>query len=88
MDPDPPTTRGEAEAVARLGEEEGWTSVVVVTSDYHARRAGHLLRQCLDADVAVVHIDHARAFATDVGRVIREVGGLLDAWVRPACRDR
>jgi uncharacterized SAM-binding protein YcdF (DUF218 family) len=40
------TTRGEARAFAELAGREGWRSVAVVTSSYHARRAAMLVGRC------------------------------------------
>jgi uncharacterized SAM-binding protein YcdF (DUF218 family) len=40
------TTRGEARAFSELADREGWRSVAVVTSSYHARRAAMLVGRC------------------------------------------
>jgi uncharacterized SAM-binding protein YcdF (DUF218 family) len=42
----PYSTRGEAETVARLAQHDGWTRIVVVTSEYHVTRARMLFRRC------------------------------------------
>src|SRR5271166_5189211 len=39
---DADSTRGEAEALGRLAKEKGWKRVVVVTSNYHTRRARYI----------------------------------------------
>jgi uncharacterized SAM-binding protein YcdF (DUF218 family) len=52
--PDPPTTRGEARAVARLAEERGWRRVLVVTSTYHVPRARLIFRRGLAGEVELV----------------------------------
>jgi uncharacterized SAM-binding protein YcdF (DUF218 family) len=52
--PDPYSTKGEAEAVARLARSHGWRSVAVVTSTFHVFRARMLFERCLDGDVATV----------------------------------
>jgi uncharacterized SAM-binding protein YcdF (DUF218 family) len=54
--PSPDNTEGEAKVVAQLASDERWDSVVLVTSTYHATRAGMLLRRCVDdrVDVDVV----------------------------------
>ncbi len=50
---DPYSTRGEARSVAELARRRGWSSIVVVTSGYHVRRARLLFRRCLgDVHVA------------------------------------
>jgi hypothetical protein len=50
----PFSTRGEARAIARLAHENGWTSVVVVTSTFHVTRARMLFRRCYRGTLAVV----------------------------------
>ena len=52
--PDPYTTRGEARAIARLADEHGWRSVVVVTSGYHVPRARLIVRRAYDGEVQMV----------------------------------
>lgn len=47
------TTLGEAQAVRELAEENGWESVTVVTSSYHAFRAQYIFERCLSGDVDV-----------------------------------
>jgi uncharacterized SAM-binding protein YcdF (DUF218 family) len=50
--PDPYSTRGEAEAFARLAAERGWRSVVVVSSRYHLVRARMLFERCYEGTVS------------------------------------
>lgn len=85
FDPDPNTTRGEARAIAHLVEQEGWRQVVVVTTSYHARRAGVVIGQCTDAEITVVHAHPARNPAENLWWVIHETGGLLDLLLDPEC---
>jgi uncharacterized SAM-binding protein YcdF (DUF218 family) len=47
--PVPYSTRGEAETVGRIADARGWRRVVVVTSEYHVRRARLLFDRCLGA---------------------------------------
>ena len=54
FDADPYSTKGEAEAVARLAEREGWRSLAVVTSRYHLFRARLVFERCFDGRVAAV----------------------------------
>lgn len=51
FDPNPPTTRGEAEYVGQLAKKEHWTSVVVVTSRPQATRARLLVERCFTGAV-------------------------------------
>jgi len=57
----PYSTRGEAEAVARLAAARGWRSVVVVTSTYHVTRARLLFRRCVDGRVSVTGSTYQRS---------------------------
>jgi len=57
----PYSTRGGAEAVARLASARGWQSVVVVTSTYHVTRARLLFRRCVDGRVAVTGAAYQRS---------------------------
>lgn len=50
----PYSTRGEAQAVARLAQKRGWRRIVVVTSRYHLRRARILFRRCTGAELLFV----------------------------------
>jgi DUF218 domain len=45
--PEVNSTREEAEALLPCIRQHGWQTVVVVTSDYHSRRAGFLWRQAV-----------------------------------------
>ena len=51
VSPDPATTRGEARMFAELAERQGWRSLVLVTSNYHVRRASLLLHRCYGGQV-------------------------------------
>jgi uncharacterized SAM-binding protein YcdF (DUF218 family) len=48
---DPYSTRGEAQALARLAGEEGWGTVIVVTSRFHIFRSRLLLERCFGGEV-------------------------------------
>ena len=54
FDPDPFSTHGEAQTIARLVRRNGWRRIVVVTSTYHVTRARMLLRRCVPVSTAVV----------------------------------
>jgi uncharacterized SAM-binding protein YcdF (DUF218 family) len=53
-DPHPYSTRGEAEMIARLSAQHGWTSVDVVTSRYHVFRARMLIERCYHRHLAMI----------------------------------
>jgi uncharacterized SAM-binding protein YcdF (DUF218 family) len=81
-------TRGEAEAISRLIEANGWRSVTVVTSSYHVTRAGRLIRQCTTADVQMVASHPDLDFIQWIRRFVIETGGLIDASFRPECANQ
>ncbi|HVE94938.1 MAG TPA: YdcF family protein [Acidimicrobiales bacterium] len=56
--PVPDSTATEARAVAQLAHERGWRSIAVVTSKFHATRAGVEFRRCFDGRVLMVPTRH------------------------------
>jgi uncharacterized SAM-binding protein YcdF (DUF218 family) len=50
---DADSTKEEAEAVARLAKERKWHGVIVVTSNYHTRRARYIFRKVLPQGIQV-----------------------------------
>lgn len=46
-------TRQEAEALSQFAADRKWTSVIVVTSNYHTRRARYIFRRVFPQDIAV-----------------------------------
>lgn len=83
----PPTidTAGEARALGEIVEREGWSNVIVVTSDYHLRRAAVLDSSCTDAEVEAVaaRTGRSRSPVTDVR--VRETIGLAYGWLFQRC---
>ncbi|MHC8608794.1 YdcF family protein [Paenarthrobacter ureafaciens] len=84
--PEPLNTRGEADAVGGLAAKYGWTSITVVTSDYHVMRAGTLMHQCVAADVQMVGSEPDMTPGAWLDRFVVETGGLMDVWMQPECR--
>jgi uncharacterized SAM-binding protein YcdF (DUF218 family) len=52
--PNPDGTRPEARAMARLAKQRGWRHLLVVTSKFHATRAGMLFRRCFSGTIDVL----------------------------------
>ena len=52
--PEPYNTRGEARTTARLARENGWRSIVLVTSSYHVPRARMIFRRAYDGEIHAV----------------------------------
>ena len=85
VDPEPDTTEGEAETIARLSRERGWREIVVVTSRYHVTRAALLLRRCTEARVIMVIGDNNTSLVAWPGAMLHEAGGLLKAVSQRNC---
>jgi hypothetical protein len=54
FDPDPPTTRGEAEALSRMARQFRWSSVVLVTTRTQDTRARIITERCFSGSTYVV----------------------------------
>lgn len=55
-------TKGEAQVIAAVADEQGWSSLIAVTSPYHVHRATYQLGQCFDGSITAV------AARTDIDR--------------------
>ena len=86
---DADNTREEAEALQKLVQQKRWKSVIVVTSNYHTRRARYIFRKIL-ANIATVRVASARDGDFDpanwyerrksVKRFVHEAAGFVLAW--------
>jgi len=85
--PEPLTTRGEARLARRLAAEEAWPALTVVTSDWHAHRAGRHFAACLDIPFRIIPVHYASIESIPNRLLWREALGALDARLRPECRD-
>ena len=86
---DADNTREEAEALQKLVQHRKWKSVIVVTSNYHTRRARYIFRKIF-ANIAAVRVANARDGDFDaanwyehrksVKRFVHEAAGFVLAW--------
>jgi uncharacterized SAM-binding protein YcdF (DUF218 family) len=86
---DADNTREEAEALKKLVQQKKWKSVIVVTSNYHTRRARYIFRKIF-ANIATVRVASARDGDFDpanwyehrkaVKRFAHEAAGFVLAW--------
>ena len=88
FEPSPLSTRAEARSIARLAADNGWDEIIVVTSKYHLVRAKANIEQCSNARVRMVASEPDLDPAQWAGRFVEETGGLLAAFLRPACSSR
>lgn len=77
--PDPDTTRGEARAIAALATEQGWDTLVVVTSTYHLERATMLLGRCFAGEVTTVEASPGLSVWGWASRLTHEWAGVARA---------
>ena len=83
--PDPDDTRGEAEAVGRIAEQEGWHTLVLVTSEYHATRARLLLERCFEGTVDVSTARSGKGPVSLLWAIGHEWGGMVEAALHENC---
>jgi uncharacterized SAM-binding protein YcdF (DUF218 family) len=83
--PDPDTTRGEARTAAALASDQGWTSLILVTSDYHLHRAHILLQRCFDGDIAVVAAHRDAGVVARTRNIVHEWLATIAATIERDC---
>jgi uncharacterized SAM-binding protein YcdF (DUF218 family) len=86
---DADNTREEAEFLKKLVQSKNWKSVIVVTSNYHTRRARYIFRKVF-ADTVTIRIagardgdydpDHWYEQRKSIKRFTHEVAGFCLAW--------
>lgn len=85
---DADNTLEEAKSLAKLAGEKNWHSVIVVTSNYHTRRARYIFRRTFPASIAVsvasardgdFDPEHWFEKRRSVKRLAREVAGMFVA---------
>ncbi|MDQ1744170.1 MAG: hypothetical protein QOE23_2509 [Pseudonocardiales bacterium] len=83
--PDPPTTRGEAEEVGRLARQQHWNSVLVVTSTYHLSRARLIVGRCMPGTVRMVDTPARPSLGGWAYQFAYQTGGFAKALLHPSC---
>jgi uncharacterized SAM-binding protein YcdF (DUF218 family) len=73
----PDNTKGEAMDVAALAEEQGWRSIVLVTSDHHLERSLRWFERCFDGTIYPV----AAPVISTFGEVLHEWLGVVQQTV-------
>ncbi len=85
---DADSTREEAEALAKLARTKKWRRVIVVTSNYHTRRARYIFRRVFPQDIetrvasardADFDAEHWWEKRTATKRLMREFAGMVVA---------
>lgn len=77
--PEPDNTRGEAQIIGSIAEDRGWSTILMVTSDYHVNRAAALLDHCFDGQVFTSAAPSDEEFRRRVRRAAHEWLGNVEA---------
>jgi uncharacterized SAM-binding protein YcdF (DUF218 family) len=83
--PDPTTTRGEAEEFGRLARERHWSSVLVVTSVYHVSRARLIVDRCMPGTVRMVATPARPSPRGWAYQFLYQTGGFAKALLHRSC---
>ncbi len=83
--PEPATTRGEAEQLRRLVAAHHWSSVLVVTSTYHISRARMILQRCYSGRLLMVPARRGIGAADWAYQYLYQTGGYAKALLNPGC---
>lgn len=94
---DSDNTREEAQALAQVAKQKKWRSVIVVTSNYHTRRARYIFSHIFPEDVRIRitgaqdnNFDPERWWEKriSVKELVREMAGMVVAiWEQHSCSD-
>lgn len=85
FDPDPETTRGEAQKVGQLAAEKGWRSLAVVTWPTHSTRSQWLISRCYDGDLYMVDYPYPLTFNELLVEQLYQTGALVKVAVERGC---
>ncbi len=83
--PDPTTTRGEAEELGRLAQQRHWNSVLVVTSVYHVSRARLVVDRCMPGTVRMVATAARPSLRGWAYQFLYQTGGFGKALLHRSC---
>jgi uncharacterized SAM-binding protein YcdF (DUF218 family) len=83
--PDPTTTRGEAEELGRLARQHNWSSVLVVTSVYHISRARLVVNRCMPGTVRMVATTARPSLGGWAYEFLYQTGGFAKALLHRSC---
>lgn len=83
--PQPATTRGEAEFVGRLAAEHGWKTIIVVTSRYHISRARLILDRCVSGRVEMVSSQESISASDWLYQYVYQSAGYVKTLFHQSC---
>jgi uncharacterized SAM-binding protein YcdF (DUF218 family) len=83
--PEPRTTLGEGRELRRLAEDNGWRSVLVVTSTSHVSRARYIIGKCFDGDLIMVGTPAHLSVAGWAWLYAYHGAGYVKSWLQGQC---
>lgn len=85
FEPDPWTTRGEAQEIRRRAEAEGWRHIIVVTFTPHVSRARYIVGKCFDGELTMVGSPSPSGLPFLAWMYLRQSAGYIKAATEFGC---
>ncbi|GLY14538.1 YdcF family protein [Kineosporia rhizophila] len=85
FDPDPRTTRGEAQELGRLAAGRGWDEVAVVAAKYHISRTRTITKRCYPGRLYLVEAPMEIPPANWVYQYVRQTLGYAKVALQQGC---
>lgn len=83
--PEPRTTLGEGRQLRRLEAENGWRSVIVVTSTPHVTRARYIIGKCFDGELIMIGTPARLSVAGWAWLYAYHSAGYVKSWLQGQC---
>lgn len=83
--PEPRTTLGEGRELGRLAVENGWRTVIVVTSTAHISRARYIIGKCFDGELVMVATPLRLSVPGWAWIYAYHSAGYVKSWLQGAC---
>ncbi|MEC3920607.1 YdcF family protein [Nocardia sp. CDC160] len=83
--PDPWTTQGEAEEIARRAQAGHWRHIIVVTYTPHVSRARYIVEKCFHGQITMVASPSDSGLAFWTWMYIRQSAGYVRAFLQRGC---
>jgi hypothetical protein len=85
LEPDPPTTRGEARAFEQLASSKEWRSVIVLTSAPHISRARFIIQRCFNGGIMMGQTGTDHWPSQWAWSYVYQTAGYVRAALQPGC---
>lgn len=85
FEPDPWTTRGEAEEIGRRATQQGWHHIIVVTFTPHVSRARYIVEKCFAGELTMVASPSPSGLLFWTGMYLRQSAGYLHTFTEWGC---